>query len=338
MVGKLFMITCAVVLCAGAAVADPQGPPDGPGGSRDQNRGEACVDGTPVSPEDVAILTGTVESTDMGEGLKVPTFTLALEEATASVTIVTGPYYLLLETGFSVAAGDLVEVQAFPCAKYDDTYVAITVTKNPGTEEAEVLQLRDEDGTPLWGQHRPGDGNPLGERDLAAFEGTVTSADLSPEEGHATFVLDEEVTFIVPRYALIENEIAINEGDAITVVAFPSGRLEDAFIAVEVTLANGETIVLIDPEDRPPRPRFRRGDANGSGEVDLADAVGILQGLFGGGPRFACQDACDANDDGAVDISDGIFVLRYMFAHGKPMPAPYPDRGNDGTRDRLICQ
>jgi len=67
------------------------------------------------------------------------------------------------------------------------------------------------------------------------------------------------------------------------------------------------------------------GDANCSGEVDIADAICILTFLFGseGEP---CKTQCcaaneDTNADDAVDIADAIKVLSYLFA-GDSMIAP----------------
>ncbi len=72
--------------------------------------------------------------------------------------------------------------------------------------------------------------------------------------------------------------------------------------------------------------RFFRGDANASGDVDLSDAISILNGLFVAGERITCADAADANDDGDVDLSDPIFVLNYLFVSGDEPLAP-------GTRE-----
>jgi len=57
---------------------------------------------------------------------------------------------------------------------------------------------------------------------------------------------------------------------------------------------------------------FRRGDANESGDVDVADALRILNVLFLGG-ELACQDAADVDDNGVVNITDGIRILNFLF-------------------------
>lgn len=84
---------------------------------------------------------------------------------------------------------------------------------------------------------------------------------------------------------------------------------------------------------------FLRGDANGDGDVDLADAVRVLEGLFSPiAPNFECDDATDANDDGAVDISDAIRLLSFLFeSTGVELPVPSSACGLDPTADSLRC-
>jgi hypothetical protein len=76
----------------------------------------------------------------------------------------------------------------------------------------------------------------------------------------------------------------------------------------------GQCLVLI-----PPRAVFRRGDANGSGPVDISDAIFILGYLFLGSAKPQCLEACDVNNDAAIDISDGIALPGCLFpGYGPP--------------------
>jgi len=84
--------------------------------------------------------------------------------------------------------------------------------------------------------------------------------------------------------------------------------------------------------------RFRRGDANADGQVDLGDAVQILNYLFASA-AISCVDAADTNDDGQSDIGDPIGLLNYLFVQGSAPPAPGPSEcGADPTDDRLTCE
>ena len=89
------------------------------------------------------------------------------------------------------------------------------------------------------------------------------------------------------------------------------------------------------PADLP----FRRGDTNGDGTVNIADAVATLDTLFVGNGRFVCMDASDSNDDGAVDISDAINSLLVLFVGRGDIPAPGVEEcGFDPTDDGVGCE
>ncbi len=83
---------------------------------------------------------------------------------------------------------------------------------------------------------------------------------------------------------------------------------------------------------------FLRGDANGDTQVNLSDALYVLNFLFTAGPAIACEDAADANDDGVVNLSDGVYTLAYLFQGGPVIPEPFPEAGADATDDGLGCE
>ncbi len=62
------------------------------------------------------------------------------------------------------------------------------------------------------------------------------------------------------------------------------------------------------------------GDANGTGSVNISDAVFIISYIFGGGaaPNPICLG--DANGSGSVNISDAVFIINYVFGGG---PTPF---------------
>jgi phosphatidylethanolamine-binding protein (PEBP) family uncharacterized protein len=82
---------------------------------------------------------------------------------------------------------------------------------------------------------------------------------------------------------------------------------------------------------------FRRGDANATGTVDIADAIFVISFLFGKGPTPTCLSGADANDDGTLDISDAVKVLAHLFAAAGPLPGPFDKCGPDPTADKLTC-
>jgi PKD repeat protein len=68
-------------------------------------------------------------------------------------------------------------------------------------------------------------------------------------------------------------------------------------------------------------PQFRRGDADGSGKLDLTDAIATLQFLYMGYAAPGCKDAADTDDSGKLDLTDAIASLQFQFMGGTP-PAP----------------
>ncbi len=81
--------------------------------------------------------------------------------------------------------------------------------------------------------------------------------------------------------------------------------------------------------------RFRRGDSNADGTVNIGDGVYILQNLFSNGPDISCPDAADANDDEIVNIADAVYILLNLFAAGLPIPEPHATCGLDSTSHPL---
>jgi hypothetical protein len=92
-----------------------------------------------------------------------------------------------------------------------------------------------------------------------------------------------------------------------------------------------EIIVLAPPYPRP----FRRGDVDANDEVEITDAVQILNFLFAGGVEPPCMDAADVQDTGRVDISAAVSLLSYLFLGGAQPAVPFPLRGLDPSPDTL---
>ena len=80
---------------------------------------------------------------------------------------------------------------------------------------------------------------------------------------------------------------------------------------------------------------FVRGDVDGVGNIDITDAVFLLNFLFQGGPTPPCMDAADVDDDGGQrpSITDAIFLLNWLFQGGRPPPPPTPSTGRYGIGD-----
>ena len=64
------------------------------------------------------------------------------------------------------------------------------------------------------------------------------------------------------------------------------------------------------------RQKRGRGDIDGSGQIDITDAISLLGSLFSEGEPPICLPVADCNRDGNVDITDPVTVLVYLFQGG----------------------
>jgi hypothetical protein len=67
------------------------------------------------------------------------------------------------------------------------------------------------------------------------------------------------------------------------------------------------------------KPSFLRGDANGDGVINSADASYLINYLFVGGPEPGPFDSGDTNCDGVINGADVAYLINYLFVGG---PAP----------------
>ena len=82
---------------------------------------------------------------------------------------------------------------------------------------------------------------------------------------------------------------------------------------------------------------FIRGDCDGTGQLNLADPIVLLNVLFSGAVPPACPKACDFDDSGLLNLADSVLNLQLLFQSGAPPPPPFPNPGVDPTADSLPC-
>ncbi|MCA8961703.1 MAG: dockerin type I repeat-containing protein [Planctomycetes bacterium] len=82
---------------------------------------------------------------------------------------------------------------------------------------------------------------------------------------------------------------------------------------------------------------FIRGDCNQDAQLNLIDAVRVLELFLDSGVTSTCLDACDVNDNGEIGVDDAVYLLQYALIAGTPPPSPFPLCGNEPTLDDLSC-
>ncbi len=114
---------------------------------------------------------------------------------------------------------------------------------------------------------------------------------------------------------------------------FPvAGNFYTYHCIVHFPIMAGSVQVEVPPDD------FVRGDCNADAAINIADAVFVLNQLFGTPPPIrTCDDSCDSNGDRMKNIADAIYLLNFLFSMGPPPPPPWPDCGADDNPNSLGC-
>ena len=101
-----------------------------------------------------------------------------------------------------------------------------------------------------------------------------------------------------------------------------------------------EEVALVGEGEGDANPVFRRGDTDGSGSVELTDAISLLRYLFLGQAAPGCLDAADSDDNGNLELTDAIGVLGYLFlgADAPPAPGPQSCGGDPSEGASLGCE
>jgi len=103
---------------------------------------------------------------------------------------------------------------------------------------------------------------------------------------------------------------------------------------VKLTISSVQESVTVTGE--PARTQFKRGDSDGNGDLQLTDAVRILNVLFLGTGVLTCLDAADSDDNGQIQLTDAVRILNVLFLGTGTIPAPGPlSCGDDAAPDTL---
>ncbi len=66
-----------------------------------------------------------------------------------------------------------------------------------------------------------------------------------------------------------------------------------------------------------------RGDADSSGEINVADLTMMISYLFQGGSLPDCEEEADVDGSGVINVSDVTYVVDFLFKGGaNPVPCP----------------
>lgn len=90
----------------------------------------------------------------------------------------------------------------------------------------------------------------------------------------------------------------------------------------------------------PGLPAFSRGDGNGDGRINIADAIAILNVLYRGAPPGDCPQALDVDGTQRINPGDAIYLILALFRGGSAPAPPYPECSRYGGHEipRLPCE
>lgn len=221
------------------------------------------------------------------------------------------PESLLVYYSIDSSAFDTVHLQA--TAKSDSFY-AYLPAQPPGTEIRYYLKAADNSGRivchPFIGEpgahvfHVTGENVPpqIVSPDsfvCATYESLYYSPDIyDPDDSiHQISYLD------LPSWCSVQNDSLSGEP--------PDTALLETFmvIAADPFHADTQTVTIC---------TYVCGDANRDGQVDLGDAVRLLNYLYKGGDEPLPLEAGDCHRDGIVDLADVIHLLNYLYKNGPP--------------------
>lgn len=100
--------------------------------------------------------------------------------------------------------------------------------------------------------------------------------------------------------------VSCNFGDDTITEIAPSGRILATF-----RTGDGPVVAA-----KYPACYVIKGDANGSGEINISDAVYLITYIFAGGSAPVTKEAGNTNCDANVNISDAVSIIAYIFAAG----------------------
>jgi hypothetical protein len=109
-----------------------------------RQKANASGSGTCLDPASITVISGVVESVNMGVGIQQPALVIKLADGSL-VSVKIGPERILLENEFELSPGEDVtaKVAIVTCK---NEVVALELTNADGI----TLVLRSEDGTPAW--------------------------------------------------------------------------------------------------------------------------------------------------------------------------------------------
>jgi hypothetical protein len=244
---------------------------------------------------EILTLAGTVTAVNLAAGQGMPFITLLSNQG--EVTIMIGPYRLLMDQKFEIKQNQVLEVKAFQDPRMPNTFAA-TELKDYGTGATVVL--RSAAGMPQAGRgsmgmmrgggmrgmgnagggtmHGMGGGMMNGTGACAdcanldlkgktTLEGTVQAVSMAAGQGFPNVTLlvgnNPQTIMTGPYRALQQDDFKISVGDRLSLVAYPSLQHENTFVAAAIDNLTAQKSIKLRDESGVPLGMQGRGPMKG---------------------------------------------------------------------------
>ena len=171
------------------------------------------------------------------------------------------------------------------------------------------------------------------------------SVDIETKEFQTVWVVIEKANATGHRVRLFLNGDATPVLD--TVLSLSSrgteGGFEQSYLEMGLSNLDDSGAIQVDytgykrgvhlPEGNAEAATFVRGDVDADGNVNIADAITLLDYLFRGSDAISCPDTGDADDSGRLNLSDVLRIVNHVLFRGTPVAEPFPDCGPDESAD-----
>lgn len=242
---RFFSLLSTSVLAAATVLAQGRNGPAAPGGGNGGTQPGHI--GLNMSVQKT--IEGPIVSVQLGYGVQYPSIVVNKTQ------IKLAPLWFLLENDFELASGDVVSVLAAPSNNTSDTYLyAIRITKG-----AASITLRDALGVPVWSQpggpgaqpHSPANcGACIDLTSAQTATGVVDRINAGLGIQQPTLVLRlADASLLTVKLGserlILASDFELNAGATIT-VKYALSACTDEMVALQLTDANGKTLVLRD--------------------------------------------------------------------------------------------
>jgi hypothetical protein len=167
------------------------------------------------------------------------------------------------------------------------------------------------------------------DNDIIIGELTYTEGDVSPLYeiwffGESTGLYQPDTTYYSLAVETTDESVATAQVEGNWDIIVTANQPGMTHLIIHLLL-NGEDYYVFLPITINIDPAYIVGDANADGNINVSDAVHIINYVFVGGQEPQPFESGDSNCDGSVNVSDAVMIINYVFVEGNTPGDPDGD-------------